>query len=366
MNITHYRLAHIDTPLHTPFKTAVRTVDSLNDLVVMLETDTGHVGFGSAPSTPLITGDTHATITSVIQSHLFPAVNGAAIADIQNNCARLQKAIMGHPSAKAAVEIALYDLWAQQQKLPLYKALGGTQRRLKTDYTISVNPLDEMMNDCRSALDKGYDCLKIKIGNDFSQDIDRIISIYNAFHQHATLRLDVNQGWTIEQSLQAVQILEKQAARFELIEQPVRYDQIEDLAVVTARSSIPVMADESASSVRDVRLILTTGAADIINIKLMKCGGLSQAIDIARMSAEKQKTCMMGCMLEGSISVAAAAHFAAAFSDQVPLIDLDGPTLGQFDPLRVGRLKDVNASTLFDKSLIELNDAPGLGILAIK
>ena len=106
-------------------------------------------------------------------------------------------------------------------------------------------------------------------------------------------------------------------------------------------------------------------AADIINIKLMKCGGISQALAIAQYAQKEGKTCMIGCMLEGSISVAAAAHLAAARPTAISLIDLDGPVLGQYDPLHSALVKRSNSSTIFDRALIHLNQSPGLGITQI-
>ena len=122
------------------------------------------------------------------------------------------------------------------------------------------------------------------------------------------------------------------------------------------------MADESATTLSQVESLLQQNAADIVNIKLMKCGGISQAIAIAQLCQSQQRPCMMGCMLEGAISVAAAAHVVAAFPDSISLVDLDGPTLGQYDPLKREHTGLNNQSTTFDAALIRLNGTPGLGI----
>jgi len=122
------------------------------------------------------------------------------------------------------------------------------------------------------------------------------------------------------------------------------------------------MADESCKSLADTQMILTNKAADIINIKLMKCGGISTAIEIAKLAAQQDKKAMIGCMLEGSISVAAAAHLAAAYCEQISLIDLDGPTLGTYDPIVKSNQDRHNSATIFDASKISLNQSPGLGI----
>lgn len=365
LKIIGIHFKRLTVPLKTPFKTAVRSVDCLDDLVVILKTDGELSGFGSAPSTPMITGETHQTIETVIKSHIFPAIKDNPIEAIDVNCRHTQNAIVGNASAKAAVEIALYDLWSKYLGLPLYKALGGTVSELKTDYTISANSLDTMINDCNLAIDAGYDCLKLKIGTDFKSDKLALQHLYKQFAGKATLRLDVNQGWSEAQTIQALSEFERDGIEFELVEQPVAADNINGMISIAREINTPVMADESCKSLNDVSMILANKAADIINIKLMKCGGISTAINIAKLTNEYGKAAMMGCMLEGSISVAAAAHLAAAYSREIKLVDLDGPTLGKYDPIMSDQQNRVNSATFFETSNIKLNQTPGLGIIAV-
>jgi len=148
--------------------------------------------------------------------------------------------------------------------------------------------------------------------------------------------------------------LEQAGVELELIEQPVKADDIEGMRFVSERIVTPIMADESAFGPKEVMELIQTKAADIINIKLMKTGGLSNAIKIADICNTYHVECMIGCMLEGSIGVAAAAHLASAKSHVITKIDLDGPALGTFDPVLGG----VN----FNLSNITISDAPGLGI----
>jgi L-alanine-DL-glutamate epimerase-like enolase superfamily enzyme len=152
--------------------------------------------------------------------------------------------------------------------------------------------------------------------------------------------------------------LEDAGVALELLEQPVKAWDIDGLKYVTARVNTPVMADESAFAPAQVVDLIQRRAADIVNIKLMKSGGLSNAIRIADIAALYGVECMIGCMLESSISVAAAVHLAVAKADIITKADLDGPSLGLFDPVQGG--------VLFNESQITITDAPGLGIREIR
>jgi len=344
--------------LNTPFKTALRTVSNIDDLVVIIETDSGHLGYGAAPSTPIITGDTHESVIAAINSVFKPLLLGRHLENINDITQVIQLAMVANTSAKAALEIAIYDLWGKLYDAPLYQLLGGGIPKLCTDITISVDNIDKMVADSLDALSHGFDVLKIKIGKDIHQDIERVKTIYHEVKNKALIRLDVNQGWTAKQTVKAIHELEDAGVELELIEQPVKACDIAGMQYISARVNTPLMADESAFSPKQVIELITTNAADIINIKLMKTGGISNAIKVADIAAVYEVDCMIGCMLEGSIGVAAAAHLAVAKSHVINKIDLDGPALGKFDPVEGG--------VTFNKANITLSELPGLGIESIK
>jgi len=358
MKITHIELGMLRVPLKTPFKTALRTVDTIEDVVVLIRTDSGHTGYGEAPATAVITGDTHGSIIAAIRHVIAPQLIGQEVVNLNRLCARVQGAMERNTSAKAAVEIALYDLWAQLHGAPLYQMLGGGDPVITTDITISVDYIDKMVSDSLSALDRGFESLKIKVGKDIGLDIERVKAIHAAVQGRALLRLDANQGWTAKQAVQAMRTLEEAGVALELLEQPVKAADIDGLKYVTERVNTPVMADESVFSPAQVMELIQRRAADIINIKLMKTGGLSHAIRIADIAGIHGVPCMIGCMIESSISVAAAVHLAVAKSDVITKVDLDGPSLGQFDP--------VSGGVRFNESEISISDAPGLGITDVR
>ena len=358
MKITRIRLGRLRVPLKTPFITALRTVDAIDDIVVRVETDCGQFGYGAAPPTAAITGETHASIIEAIRHYIAPRLIDGGIEDLTDLCNRIDTALARNSSAKAAVEIAVHDLFAQLQALPLYQALGGGTPNLTTDLTISVNAIDRMVADACAAVALGYTALKIKLGREPDTDVDRVRAIHAAVAGRAALRLDANQAWTAAQTVSTLQTLEALGILPELIEQPVPAHDLEGMRHIVERVQTPLMADESAFDARAVSEILRRGAADIISIKLMKSGGVAQALRIVDVAAQHGVTCMMSCMLEGSISVAAAAHVAVARSAVITRIDLDGPVLAVFNP--------VDGGVHFDASHIAIGAGPGLGINAIR
>ena len=360
MKISTIELGMLRVPLKTPFKTALRSVDHVEDIIVRVRTDDGASGWGGAPATAVITGDTHGSIIDAIRHYIAPKLIGRDIADHNRNIALVQSALERNTSAKAAVEIALYDLFGQLHGAPTYQLLGGGDPVVSTDITISVDYIDKMVADSINAVERGFSALKIKVGKDIGVDIERVRAIHAAVEGRALLRLDANQGWTAKQAVFALQALEDAGVHLELVEQPVKARDLSGLKFVTERVHTPVMADESVFGPSEVIELIRMRAADIINIKLMKTGGLSGAIQIADIAAVHGMECMMGCMLESSVSVAAAAHLAAAKSQVITKIDLDGPSLCANDPVIGDTVFNVAEITLGTRSGFGVTDVPGL------
>ncbi len=357
MLIKRITVGEIKVPLKVPFKTALRSVSEVNDLVIMVETDTGLVGFGEAPPTAVITGDLLGSMRAALDL-IAPRLLGKKLQDFNALLRTLHGGVIHHHSLKAALEIALFDLRAQALGIPLYQLLGGGDPQLKTDITISVNDVDMMVQDALRAMADGFDCLKIKVGGrTWQDDVDSVLRIGQAVGPHVALRLDANQGWAPKHAVLVIQAIEKAGVVLEFVEQPVKADDVAGLKFVTDHTLTPILADEAVFSRQDALHILATGSADIVNIKLMKTAGISQAIEIANLTRMHHKTCMVGCMLETAISVTAAAHFAVAFDDVVSYIDLDGPQLCASNP--------VDGGMRMNGPWIALPDAPGLGITAV-
>ena len=353
MKITAIRIGEISVPLRTPFKTAVRTAYSVEDVIVEVHTDTGIVGYGEAPPTGLITGDTKGAIIGALREHIIPSIVGMELDGIEEVLVKLNRCVLHNTSAKAAVDIALYDAWGQMLGAPLYKLLGGYRREVLTDITISVNSPDEMARDAAAAVARGFDVLKIKVGKNASLDVQRMMSVREAVGPDVLLRIDANQGWTAKEAVQILTKIENAGLDIELVEQPVPAYDIDGLKYVTDRVSIPVMADESVFSASDALTIVQRRAADIINIKLMKTGGLYNAMKICDIAEISGVECMIGSMLEAKVSVNAAVHLAAA-RRIITKADLDGPALCSEDPVEGG--------SVFNENIITVSEDPGLGV----
>ncbi|HOO88627.1 MAG TPA: dipeptide epimerase, partial [Synergistales bacterium] len=321
--------------------------------VVVVETEEGVCGYGEAPPTAVITGDTNGAIRGAVEERLRPLLSGRETDDLNSLLDIVDTALVHNASAKAAVDIALHDLWGKTLGRPLYELLGGTAREVETDYTISVNAPETMVKDSLEAVADGYSALKIKVGTDFHLDMQRLEEIRAAVGKHVLLRVDANQGWTPKEAIRTIRFLEDKGLDIELVEQPVKAHDFEGLKMVTDSVDTLILADESVFSVRDAFTVLSMRAADLINIKLMKTGGIRNAVAICGMARACGVECMIGAMMETKISVSAACHLASA----LPVItraDLDPPILCASDPV-------VGGATYRGSSVVPSGGA-GLGI----
>ena len=357
MKITAIKLGRISVPLRVPFKTALRRVDSVEDIIVEVHTDTGEIGYGEAPTTGAITGDTTGAIIGAITDHIRKALVGRDIDDFEDLTTALDGAVVKNSSAKAAVDMALWDLYGQKYQIPVYKLLGGARKKIITDITISVNSPEEMARDAVNAIKRGYDTLKVKVGVDPTLDVARLKAIRDAVGSAPRIRIDANQAWAPKEAVRLLNEMQESGLAIELVEQPVKAHDLEGLTYVTERSYVPVLADESVFSAEDALKIVEMRAADLINIKLMKCGGLTSALKIAALAEISGMECMIGCMLEAKVSVNAAVHLACA-KKVITRVDLDGPVLCSEDP--------IDGGAVFNEKEITVSDAPGLGIKGIR
>lgn len=352
MKIQEIHVGQISVPLKKPFKTALRTVYNVNDIVVKIITDTGHIGYGEAAPTAVITGDTFGSIKCAIEDYIAPQLKGLEIENLEEIMKRIDKSLLKNTSAKAAVDIAIYDLFGQYHKSPLYKLLGGYRKEIISDLTISVNSPEEMAEDSVQAVQLGYKTLKIKVGLDSHMDMERIRAIRDAVGYDVDLRLDANQGWSPKEAVTLLRKMEDKGFDIELVEQPVHAMDLEGLKYVTDNVYTPILADEAVFSPVDAVKIIKNRAADLVNIKLMKTGGIHNALKICSIAEIYGVECMMGSMLESKLSVSAAVHLAGAKSI-ITKFDLDAPELCSEDPIEGG--------PIFQGYKITLSDDYGLG-----
>lgn len=324
VSIDTYKVA---VPLIKPFKTALRTVEVADSIIVKMTCDNGIIGWGEAPPTHVITGDSLASIEAVIQQVMKPFLQGKSILNYEAIFHELQTILVGNTSAKAAVDMAIYDCLAQQCGLPLYQFLGGDKQEIETDFTVSVNGPDEMGEDAVRYIGQGFDVLKVKVGKDNpNTDIERISEIRKRVGNDLKIRLDANQGWKPKDAIRVIRKMEDMNLNIELVEQPVKAHDVEGLKQVTDAVETLIMADESVFSPKQAFEVVKTRSADLINIKLMKAGGIYQAAIINQLAEISGMECMVGSMIETKLGISAAAHFAAS-KRNITRFDFDAPLM---------------------------------------
>lgn len=349
MKITGLSVGEIRIPLRVPFRTALRSVTHVEDVALRLETDAGLFGYGEAPPVTAVTGETKATILRTWKETLAPALVGRKVEPSLSRI--IQECCPENTAAKAAVETALYDLLGKEANLPLYRLLGGKQRTLTTDITVSVNPPESMAADTVEAVKRGASILKIKVGENPALDLERLQAVRNAAGPGILLRVDANQAWSPEEAIRLIR--EMAPLGLELVEQPVAKTDLEGLKRVTENVTVPILADEAVFGPEEAERVLGLNAAEMVNMKLAKCGGIRRGMEILRIAEKYGKGCMVGCMLEGPVGVTTAAHLALA-SPAATVIDLDPPLLCKpgFFP----------GGAFYRGTEITVPEAPGLGV----
>jgi L-alanine-DL-glutamate epimerase-like enolase superfamily enzyme len=324
MKIRNITTEVIHIPLKTPFITALRRVENIEFVRVKLECINGLIAYGEAPATMAITSED----IPIILNSISLIKNDLLNIDLNSALEVLHNSSIGS-SAKASLDMAIISLLAKEKNIPLYKYFIKKDENLEvktlfTDVTISLNTIDVMFKDAKDAISQNMPILKIKLGHDILHAIEVTKLLANELKE-STLLIDANQAWSLESSLEYLEAVKD--LKIELIEQPVEALKLEDLKQITQKSHINIMADESVFTLEDAKKIIKSKSADMINIKLMKCGGLSKAVEILDYAREKGVKCMLGSMLEGPISINAALHLALAYGDVIRYIDLDSPLL---------------------------------------
>ncbi|MDR1663616.1 MAG: dipeptide epimerase [Clostridiales bacterium] len=372
MKITRVTTRPLSAALKKPFITAKRAVEKLENILVTVHA-ADLAGYGEAACAREVTGETQGSVAEAVHQHIAPAIIGADPRDIHDISRRISKAVEGNSAAKCGVECAAYDLFAKTLGVPLYRALGGSVNTLANDITISADTEEEMIKDALSALEAGFKTLKIKLGRFPETDGQTLINIWRSILGYyprenpdrdesasravspvsrPALRVDANQGWTPGIALQFMRKWDSENTPVELIEQPVPADDLSRLSFVTSHAKFPVYADESVFSARDAREVLERRAANGVNIKLAKSGGIAEAWRVKTLCDIYGAHCLVGCVLESRLGASAAAHFAAAAG--ITRVDLDGPFLLAEDPFTGG--------PVFQGGDIRFTEEPGIGL----
>ncbi|MGD9365717.1 MAG: dipeptide epimerase [Desulfobacteraceae bacterium] len=307
--------------LDQPYAIAYERISEAVNVFLRLETDNGLYGFGCAAPDPAVTGETAEDVLAVAADKIIPMLKGRHPLNRAKHLADLRKLIGTMPAARAMVDMALFDLLGKAAGLPLYRILGGFRSRIMTSVTIGILPLQETLDMARHYMGQGFKALKLKGGLDVEADIQKICKLRETCGSSIKLRFDANQGYSHSQAMRFVEGTRK--ADPELFEQPTPRSEIQLLGRITKHSQIPIMADESLMSLKDVFRLAKKGLVDMVNVKLMKTGGLAEAMQIDAVARAAGINVMVGCMDESALSIAAGLHFALA-RPNVTHADLDG------------------------------------------
>lgn len=321
MRITGIRFYPVEMKLSTPYTIAYETIDKATNLFLKVETNSSLAGYGCAAPDLEVTGETPQSVLACFEGPIRSELTGRDPLRCSLIMEMLKKKIPNQPSALAAVDMALFDILGKTANLPVWKILGGHRSRIKTSVTIGILPVSETVKLAGEFVAKGFKCLKIKGGKEVHEDIERINAVRTAVGKGIELRFDANQGYSVEESVRFV--TETKQADLELIEQPTPRGEPDLLGRVTNTVPIPVMADESLMNLRDAFRLARRNLVDMVNIKLMKVGGISEALHINSVARSANLEVMVGCMDESALAIAAGLHFALA-RPNVVYADLDG------------------------------------------
>jgi L-alanine-DL-glutamate epimerase-like enolase superfamily enzyme len=357
------RVHRIEVPLARPFVTSVRTATALSVMLVELVDSDGRSGWGESPASWRVTGESPEGIRAVIEGPLADLVVGRDPAEFSLLSDELASAVIGNASARSGVDCAIHDLAAQAAGMPLARLLGGAASGIRTDMTLSAAATDELVADARAWAEAGFGTIKIKAGAGHD-DTTALRRVRDAVGPSLRLRVDANQGWSARQAVEVITAWERFELGIELVEQPVAARSIDDLAFVTSRVSTPVLADESAWTSRDLLEIVHRRAADLVNLKLAKTGGIGEARRMLAVARATGTGVLIGSMMEGPVGIAAAASVAAAGG----MVAGGGALADATHDLDAGlwlQRSPVTGGAAYRGDVIELSAAPGLGITGL-
>jgi L-alanine-DL-glutamate epimerase-like enolase superfamily enzyme len=313
--IVEVRTHAVEAALRLPFVTALRRTSHVRSLLVELVDEQGRRGLGEAPQVWQVTGASVAGARACVEEVLSPLLRGCDPDDLTATTRRVRAAVAGNRSAVAAVDVALHDLAARRLGVPLYRLLGGASGRVATDVTLSAGTGAELAVAAADRVTDGFDVLKVKVGlaDSPAEEVARVRAVRAAVGPGVRLRLDANQAWRPREAVAVVRGVEDAGLDVELVEQPVHRRDVAGLAWVSDRVHTPILADEAVFSPADLLEVIGRRAADLVNVKLVKCGGLGPARTLLGMAEAAGMGTLVGSMMETAVGVAAAASLAAGY-----------------------------------------------------
>jgi len=335
-----------------PYTIAFKTIDEVLNAFVEIELDNGTTGIGAGNPSEYVTGESFEQCEAALKEPNISFLVGRDIREIHQLTFEVWQKFPGNPAARAALDIALYDAFTKFLGIPLVKYLGQKIHSLPTSNTIGIKNVEETLKEAQEYGDRGFKVLKVKLGKDLSEDIERIAKLREKFGKKFTIRIDANQGYDVAKTIEFYN--KTKQLDVELIEQPLPAKAVDEMRKLPDEIRKILAADESLLTPKSaLELVKPPLATGIFNIKFMKCGGISQGLKIADIGLHEGVDLFWGCNDESIISITAALHTAFACSN-TKYIDLDGSLDLARDIVKGGFiLKD---------GVMHCSDKPGLGV----
>jgi L-alanine-DL-glutamate epimerase-like enolase superfamily enzyme len=338
--------------LTRPYTIAYERIDSVENIFVRLQAENGSIGLGVAAPDAKVTGESAQDCRLALETALESIVVGAEIHHLRKILRQVDNAMPTQPAARAAIDIALHDLWAKHLGLPLVEVLGRCHRSLPTSITIGIKSVAESLEEVDEYKGRGFKIIKVKIGQSVEQDVECLSQIRRQAGREMILRVDANQGYTPEEYRKFVDLAA--SLNLEFIEQPLPASDINSMRRMPGPVRKMTAADESLLNARDaLNCAQPPRPFGIFNIKLMKCGGIAAGLQIAEIANLAGIDLMWGCMDVSRIGIAAALHAALA-SPKTRYLDLDG-SLDLARDLAKGGF-------ILESGELRVTDQPGLGV----
>jgi L-alanine-DL-glutamate epimerase-like enolase superfamily enzyme len=352
MKIKKINVWNTDLGNTKPYTIAFKTIDEVRNVFIEIIIDNGTSGIGSGNPSEYVTGENLNQTIEALQEKNLEFLIGRDIREINQLLFEVLLKFPKTPAARAAVDIALHDVFTKYLNVPLVKYLGQKIKALPTSNTIGIKNVEETVKEAVDYQKQGFKVLKVKLGKDLEEDIERLVKLRERFDNSMVIRIDANQGYSVQQTIDFYNRTKK--LDIELIEQPLPAKSIKEMKGLPNEIKSKIAADESLLSPADaLNLINPPSAAGIFNIKLMKCGGISQGLKIADIALQEGVDLFWGCNDESIASITAALHAAFACSN-TRYIDLDGS---------LDLAKDeVTGGFILRDGMMYCSDKPGLGV----
>ncbi len=351
LTIQQVELYKLSIPLIEPFITSLGREDSAENVLVKIITREGIIGFGECSPYMPINGESQDT-SFIVGQYFAKALKGKNPLNIESCINLMDAVIYGNNSIKSAFDMALYDIAAQHAGVPLYKFIGGDNNKtIITDYTVSISDPQKMAADAVKIKEQGYPAIKVKLGKNGRLDVERMKAIRVAVGNDIPLRIDANQGWSVEEAIETLNALAP--LDIQHCEEPIARWDFMSLPKVKQDSPIPIMADECCGDDHDAERLIALKACDYFNIKLGKSGGIYKGLKMVRMAEAAGLHLQVGAMIESRLAMTGFAHFALC-SPAIVHFDFDTALMLKEDPVTGGIVYAANG-------VVKVPDAPGLG-----